>query len=188
MPDALPLTLRPATDADLAAINAIYNHYVAHSAALYQDEPWTDAERRAWFDGHGPRHPVTVAIDGGGAVVGWGSLSPFSARTGYRFTVENSVYVRPEFHGRGVGGALLADLLDRAAALGHHSVIALIDSGAAASLRLHERFGFAPAGRLTEAGLKFGRWLDVLYLQKRLGGRNFQPNFPVVATATGAIR
>ena len=57
MPDALPITLRPATDADLSAINAIYNHYVAHSAALYQDEPWTDAERRAWFDGHGPRHP-----------------------------------------------------------------------------------------------------------------------------------
>ena len=169
------LTTRPATPADLPAINAIYNHYVATSDALYQDDPWPAEERRAWFAAHGDRHPVTVATHSSGAVLGWAGLSAFSGRTGYRFTVENSVYVHPDHLGRGVGRRLLADLLDRAVALGHHSVIALIDSNAAVSLRLHRRFGFAEVGRLTEAGFKFGRWLDVVYLQKKLTAPDFSP-------------
>lgn len=173
-PQADP-TICPATPADLPAINAIYNHYVATSDALYHDVPWPPEERRAWFDAHGDRHPVTVATDAGGVVVGWAGLSAFSGRTGYRFTVENSVYVHPAHLGRGIGRRLLADLLGRAAALGHHSVIALIDSNAAVSLKLHCRFGFVEVGRLSEAGFKFGRWLDVIYLQKKLAAPDFLP-------------
>ncbi len=166
---------RLATPADLPAINAIYNHYVAHSDALYQDAPWTPGERADWFAAHGPRHPVTVATDPAGEIVGWASLSAFSGRTGYRFTVENSLYVHPNHLGRGLGRLLLADSLDRAAAAGHHSVIALIDARAAVSLHLHAAYGFVEVGRLPEAGAKFGRWLDVIYLQKMLGPPGVPP-------------
>ena len=87
---------------------------------------------------------------------------------GYRFTAEDSVYVAPGHHGRGVGSTLLADLLVRGKAGGLHCVIARVDSEQIASLRLHEKYGFAEAGRLREAGFKFGRWLDAVFLQKLL--------------------
>src|SRR5512146_1314220 len=92
---AVPMHIRLAIAADLPAVNAIYNHYVLKSTCTYQDEPTTESERIAWFDSHGPQHPVTVAVDDGGQIVGWGSLSPFRRRSAYRFTVEDSVYVHP---------------------------------------------------------------------------------------------
>jgi phosphinothricin acetyltransferase len=110
-------------------------------------------------------HPVTVAVLDG-AVVGWGSLSPFHARAAYRHTVEDSVYVRPDMQGRGIGKALLADLIARAQALGHHAVMALIDGEQGPSIALHERFGFAHVGLLKEVGCKFSRWLDVVYMER----------------------
>jgi phosphinothricin acetyltransferase len=93
--------LRDAAAADLPAINDIYNHYVLHSTCTYQEEPETADARRAWFDAHGPAHPVTVAVDDG-VVVGWGSLSPYHRRSAYRRTVENSVYVAHTHHRRGI--------------------------------------------------------------------------------------
>lgn len=162
-----PPAIRPATAADLPAINAIYNHYVLCSTCTYQTEPSTPAEREAWFEAHGPRHPVTVAeIDG--EVVGWASLSRFHARAAYGHTVENSVYVRHDRHRRGIGGALLADAMERAAAVGHHTILALIDADQAASVTLHLRHGFVQVAHLREVGFKFGRWLDVVYLQRML--------------------
>ena len=159
--------IRDARAEDLGAINAIYNHYVLHSACTYQEEPSTEQERAGWFAAHGPAYPVTVAeIDG--AVVGWGSLSKFHPRSAYRKTVENSVYVRHDLHRHGIGALLLADLIERAKSLGHHSIIALIDSGQPGSLALHERYGFVKAAHLREVGIKFGRWGDVIYLQKML--------------------
>src|SRR5579864_2194634 len=150
--------IRLATRADLPAINAIYNHYVLHSAATYQEEQSTDAEREVWFAGHGPLHPVTVAEEGG-AVIGWASLSPFHARSAYRRTVENSVYVSHDRQGQGVGSALLADSIERARALGHHTIVAGIDSGQSASIALHRKFGFEQTAHLKEVGYKLGRWL-----------------------------
>jgi phosphinothricin acetyltransferase len=161
--------LRAARREDLPAINEIYNHYVLGSTCTYQTVPSTLEERSAWFDRHGGPHPVTVAVsETDGSVVGWGSLSPFHAREAFARTVEDSVYLDPTWQGRGVGGLLLADLLERASALGHHVVIAAIDAGQAASVALHARYGFAECGRFPEVGFKFGRWLDVIYLQKRL--------------------
>lgn len=162
-------TIRIATAADLPAINAIYNHYVPISTCTYQTEPSTAAEREAWFAAHGPQHPVTVAeLDR--EVVGWASLSRFHPRAAYGRTVENSVYVRHDRHRRGIGGLLLADSIERATALGHHTLIALIDAEQTASVTLHQRHGFVQVAHLREVGFKFGRWLDVVYLQRMLAG------------------
>lgn len=160
-------TIRPATVADLPAINDIYNHYVPLSTCTYQTEPETAEGRAAWFARHGAAHPVIVAVRGG-EIVGWGSLSPFRPREAYSRTVENSVYVRHDCHRQGIGSILLADLIVRARAAGHHVIIAVIDSSQAGSIALHTRHGFAECGRLHEVGRKFGQWLEVVYLEKRL--------------------
>lgn len=158
-------TLRLARRDDLAAINEIYNHYVLHSTCTYQTEPSTIEERHTWFDAHGTRHPVTVVEDDG-KIVGWGALNKFHPRAAYGLTVENSVYLHPEYQGRGLGSLLLADLMERAAQLGHHVVIAVIDASQAPSVALHAKFGFAQCGHFREVGFKFGQWLDVVYMQK----------------------
>jgi len=163
----MDLFIRPATLADLPAINDIYNHYVLHSTCTYQDEPETPEARAAWFAAHGPRHPITVALVDG-QVLGWGSLSPFQKRAAYRNTVENSVYVHPAHHRRGIGRALLADLISRARAIGHHTIIAGIDAEQAASVAIHSAMGFQQVAFLKEVGYKFNRWLHVYYLQLML--------------------
>jgi phosphinothricin acetyltransferase len=157
-------SIRVASLDDLAAIDAIYNHYVANATCTWQYEPAPPAERRAWFDVHGVEHPITVAVDGD-AVVGFGSLSLYNKREGYRFTVENTVYVHPEHHRRGIGRALLADLIARARALGHRNIIASVSGDQEASMALHRAAGFVEVGRMKELGVKFGKWLDCVYLQ-----------------------
>jgi phosphinothricin acetyltransferase len=160
-------TIRPATEADLAAINDIYNHYVLHSTCTYQEEPETMDDRRRWFSRHGKNHPIIVA-EADGQVAGWGSLSPYHVRSAYRYTVENSVYVHHEMHRRGIGGILLGELIIRAQKIGHRAIIAAIDGEQAASVTLHEKFHFEHAGHFKEVGLKFGRWLDVIYMELNL--------------------
>jgi len=160
--------IRIATLEDLGAIDAIYNHYVRTATCTWQYEPLPEAERRAWFDAHGERHPLTVALGGDGAVVGWACLSVYNKRDGYRFTVENTLYVHPDHHRRGIGRALLADLIERARALGHRNIIAGVSGDQEASLALHRAHGFVECGRMKEIGVKFGKWLDVVYLQKVL--------------------
>ena len=161
-------SIRVATVDDLPAIDAIYNHYVRSATWTWQYDPTLPAERRAWYDAHGPKHPITVAVDGAGAIVGFGSLSVYNRREGYRFTVENTVYVHPEQQRRGIGRALLADLVERARALGHHSIVASISADQEASIGLHAAAGFVEVGRMRELGVKFGRWLDCVYMQKLL--------------------
>lgn len=162
----MPFTIRDAAPADLGAINAIYNHYVATSTCTYDRDPRGDDDAARWLASHGDAHPATIAIDpAGGDVIGWAALSPFRPRWGYRHTVEDSVYVRADRHGRGVGGALLADLVARARALGHHAVLAIVSADQDASVRLHARAGFAPIAILPQVGHKFGRWLDLSVLQ-----------------------
>jgi L-amino acid N-acyltransferase len=163
--EALELRMiRLANSADLAAINEIYNYYVLNSTCTYQETLEPMEGRRGWFEKHGDRHPITVAeIDG--RIVGWGSLSAYHARSAYRNTVENSVYVHHEFHRRGVGGAILGDLIARAKSIGHHAIIAGIDAEQGASVALHRKFGFEHVGHLKQVGFKFGRWLDVIYME-----------------------
>ena len=156
--------IRPATESDLVAINDIYNHYVLHSTCTYQEEPEPLEGRRQWFARHGDKYPVIVAeVDG--QVVGWGALSAYHARSAYGRTVENSVYVHHQHHRHGTGSLLLQELIANARGLGHHAIIAGIDAEQAASVALHARFHFEQVGHFRQIGFKFGRWLDVVYME-----------------------
>jgi len=167
-PEGPSIILRPATEADLGAINAIYNFYVRTSTATFDLEEGSLEERRQWFDQHGERYPLLVA-EAAGEVVGWCSASPFRLRPGYRHTVEDSVYIQDAWRGRGVGRLLLAALLREVERLGYHSVMALIgDSANEASVRLHASLGLRHVGIEREVGYKFDRWLDVVHMQRML--------------------
>lgn len=163
--------LRLATDADLQAINDIYNYYVPRSTCTYQLEPETIDDRQSWFREHpADRYPVVVAEFPGkpGEVAGWGSLSKFRPRAAYAPTVEASVYIRHDMHRRGLGRAILLDLIERARALGFHSVIGGASADQTASVALQESLGFVRVAHFKEVGRKFDRWLDVIYLQLML--------------------
>jgi len=161
----MDVTIRAATHADIPGILAIYNDAVLHTTASYDYEPTTLEARTAWYEAHmQQRMPIFVAEDGG-AIVGWSALHPYHPRIGYRYTVENSVYVAAERRGQGIGRTLLAPLIARARELGIHALIAAIDADNATSIRLHARFGFVQVGQLKEVGYKFDRWLDVIFMQ-----------------------
>jgi phosphinothricin acetyltransferase len=160
----MDMIIRTATRADLGAIRDIYNYYVACSTCTFQIEPETEAERLAWFEGRTAAHPVTVA-EMVGEVVGWGALSAWKSRCAYVHSVEASVYLRSDFHRRGIGRALLLDLIERACAAGHRTIIGGACTEQAASLALQESLGFERIGCFREVGYKFGRWLDVAYTQ-----------------------
>jgi L-amino acid N-acyltransferase YncA len=157
--------IRPANESDLVSINDIYNHYVLHSTCTYQEEPEPLEGRRRWFNHHGDTHPVIVAVAADGQVVGWGSLSAYHERSAYRLTVENSVYIHHEHLRRGIGSLLLEELIVRARNLGHHVIIAGIDGEQIASVVLHTKFHFEKVGHFKRVGFKFGRWLDVIYME-----------------------
>ena len=160
-------SVRPAIESDLLAINDIYNHYVLTSTCTYQEELESLEGRQRWFHHHGDRHPVIVA-EADSRVVGWGSLSPYHPRSAYRHTVENSVYVDHQHHRLGIGSLLLQALVSRARGLEHRVIIAGIDGDQAASIRLHTKFQFLKVGHLAQVGFKFGRWLDVIYMELQL--------------------
>jgi phosphinothricin acetyltransferase len=159
--------IRPAQTGDLAAINEIYNHYVTTSTATFAEEPTGAAERQQWWLEHEARYPVLV-IEADRRLIGWASLSPYIRRSAYRFTVEDSVYLRPEVCGRGLGRALLGELLEAGRAAGFRTVLALICTEQLPSLRLHAGLGFREAGRLIRVGYKFERWLDTVIMQRDL--------------------
>jgi L-amino acid N-acyltransferase len=164
---AMKVRIRLATVDDLAAVSEIYNYYVRTSTCTYQLETERLEDRRRWFEVRTPAHPVTVAETEEG-VVGWGSLSPWNPRAGYAKTVEFSVYVRPDSHRRGIGRMIVADLVDRAKALGHHVIIGGASADQTASIALQESLGFEWVACFRQVGRKFGRWLDVVYMQRIL--------------------
>lgn len=160
--------IRIALSEDLEPIRQIYNHYVAHSTTTYDEVPWTIENARKWFSAHDAAKPVTVAeLDG--VIVGYGAIGSFRTKAGYRFTVEHSVYVHHDHQRRGIGTALLCDLIRRARELGYRTMIAGIDGEQEASIALHAKFGFVKVAHLPKIGFKFGRRLDVLFMQLELG-------------------
>jgi phosphinothricin acetyltransferase len=163
-----PLPISDATEADLAGLLGIYNDVIATSTAIYSDVPVTLEERRQWWRSRTAQgYPVLAARDAHG-VAGFTTFGDFRAWPGYRFTVEHSVHVRANGRGQGVGTLLVQALLPRAAALGKHVMMAGVDADNAASIRFHERLGFERSGHLREVGYKFGRWLDLVFLQRRI--------------------
>ena len=162
-PSAEPV-VRLAIPADLTSVREIYNHYVHTSTCTFQLDPDTATEREAWFANRDSAHPVVV-IEEAGAVIGWAALSAWKERAAYARSVEASVYVHPDHHRRGLGRALLLDLIARARDLGHHVVIGGACTEHPASIALQEAVGFERVAWFREVGYKFGRWLDVIYLQ-----------------------
>jgi phosphinothricin acetyltransferase len=162
----MTVVVRPATDPDLPAILAIYNDAVRHTTAIWNDAEVDLENRRAWMEGRlRLGYPVLVGeVDG--AVVAYGSFGDFRAFEGYRHTVEHSVYVAEGARRRGVASALITALAERAGALGKHVMVAGIAADNEASLRLHRKLGFVETGRMPEVGLKFGRWLDLVLMQR----------------------
>ncbi|MGV1789036.1 N-acetyltransferase family protein [Rhizobium sp. A37_96] len=166
------MQIRDAREEDLAGITAIYNDAVANTAAIWNETQVDIDNRRRWLqDRHKLGYPVLVAVGDHGDVVGYASFGDWRAFDGYRHTVEHSVYVRNDQHRGGIGKALMIELIERARAIGKHAMVAGIEAGNAASIRLHEKLGFQQVGLLPEVGTKFGRWLDLAFLQLLLDRR-----------------
>ena len=171
------MTIRPATRADLPGILEIYNEAVLNTTATYDYEPRTLEHRLAWFEDHLKNdYPVFVAESDAGRIAGWSALNRYHDRMGYRFTTENSVYVAADQRGKGIGKLLLAPLIQAARERGFHAILAAIDAANEASIRLHAAFGFERVGCFNEVGFKFGRWLDVAYMELRLPIEERQSN------------
>jgi phosphinothricin acetyltransferase len=159
------MEIRDAVPEDFKQITAIYNEVLTHSTAIYNDRPATLEDRIAWGKARLEQdHPVLVAADGH-RITGFASFGGFRPWPGYRFTVEGTVHIHAESRGQGVGTKLLKAIIDRAKALGKHTMIAGVDAENVASLRFLERFGFVRAAHLREVGFKFDRFLDLIFLQ-----------------------
>jgi phosphinothricin acetyltransferase len=159
--------VRLATIEDAEAIRSIYNLEVAESTVTFDLVPRSLSEQQGWLTARSGAHAVVVAVDGD-EVTGFASLSPYKERPAYRTTVEDSVYVRRDQQGRGVGKALLGELLTLATHHGFHAVMGRIVGGHEASIALHQGAGFSVVGTEREVGRKFGRWLDVVVMQRLL--------------------
>ena len=167
MPDPSPVIVRLAALEDAEAIRSIYNREVTGTTVTFDLVPRSLDDQRAWLAAHAGAHPAVVAV-ASEEVVGFGSLSPYRDRPAYSTTVENSVYVASEWRGRGVGRAVLSELVRLAGLHGFHAVMARIVGGHDASIALHKACGFELVGVEKEVGRKFGRWLDVALMQRLL--------------------
>jgi len=162
------IIVRDAVEGDLPAVLEIYNHAIVNETSVWNDDVVDLANRIAWWrkrtsDGF----PVFVA-DLDGNVVGYGTFGEFRHNQGYRFTVEHSIYVTSSVQRRGVGSVLLTRLIAEARSTNRHAIVGGIASDNIASIALHQRFGFVETGRMPQVGFKFGRWLDLVLMQKLL--------------------
>jgi phosphinothricin acetyltransferase len=171
--------LRPCRADDIAAIQALYAHHVLHGTATFELIPPDTAEiSHRWQRGTAAGLPWLVATSAG-RLRGYAYAAPFRDRPAYRFTLEDSVYVAPNALGAGLGRALLTELIAQTTGSGYRQMLALIgDSGNAASIALHGRLGFRHAGTLEAVGYKFGRWLNVVLMQRALGAGDRAPGRP----------
>jgi phosphinothricin acetyltransferase len=164
------IALRDAAPADAPAVAALYAHHVLHGFGTFEEVPPPPEELALRMAGVEGRGLPWLLAEAEGALLGYAYATPYRDRSGYRFSVEDSVYVAPAAQGRGAGRALLDGLIERCTRLGFRQMIASIgDSGNAPSVRLHEVCGFEHRGRLLGVGFKHGRWLDVVWMQRPLG-------------------
>ena len=162
--------MRQALPDDIPALHAIYAHHVLQGLASFEEQPPSAAELRRRYDEVVSQKLPYLVADFGGTVAGYGYCAPYRTRSAYRYALEDSVYVHPDAQGRGVGRALLAELVRQCEALGYRQLIAVIgDSAHAASIGLHEGQGFLRVGTLRSVGFKLGRWVDSVIMQRPLG-------------------
>ncbi len=167
---SLPVLIRDAQPADMAAVHAIYAYYVTRSCASFEETPPAVEEMERRLVKTRERGLPYLVAEADGEVVGYTYAGPFRPRSAYRYTLEDSIYVAPGVARRGVGGALLGALIERCAALGYRQMIGIIgDSANQGSITLHRRLGFRQEGVLRGVGLKFGRWIDVVIMHRPLG-------------------
>ncbi len=151
-------------------MTAIYAHHVLHGTGTFEEDPPAEADFAARMAKVQAKGCAWLVAEEDGMILGYGYFAPFRERSAYRFTAENSVYVRDDIRGQGVGKALVAALLPRAEARGFRQMIAVIgDSENVGSIGLHLSLGFRQVGLLKAVGMKFGRWVDVVQMQKALG-------------------
>jgi phosphinothricin acetyltransferase len=164
------MLVRPATPQDIPAIHSIYAHHVLHGLASFEEVPPEAAEmRRRFEDITGKGFPYLVCEERG-EILGYGYCSLYRTRSAYRYTLEDSIYVKEGRQGKGIGKAVLAELIERCTALGYRQIIAVIgDSANAGSIKLHASLGFVRCGLLRSSGFKFGRWVDSVFMQLPLG-------------------
>jgi L-amino acid N-acyltransferase len=159
------LTIRLAVDDDLDGILEIYNHVIIHTTAVFQYDVHTLEMRREWFETKKRQgFPVFVAEEDG-LLTGFSTIGPFRAWQGYKYSVENSVYVDSKFRNRGIGRKLIEPVINAATKLEMHTIVAGIEAENASSIRLHESLGFVEVAHFKQVGFKFGRWLDLKFLQ-----------------------
>jgi L-amino acid N-acyltransferase YncA len=175
-PPSSEITIRPCAEEDISAVCEIYAHHVLHGLASFEVEPPSEAEvRQRWRDVVGRGFPYLVA-ERDREVIGYAYASPYRLRPAYRYTAENSVYVREGSARQGVGRLLMAALLPQCEVLGLRQIVAIIgDSANLASIRLHESLGFEMVGTIRSAGYKFGRWVDTVLMQRSLGPGDSAP-------------
>ena len=161
-------TIDAAAPADIPAIGAILNDAILNSVAAWREAPMSEDDMAQWYEGRTKDFAVLVARGPEGAVLGYASYGSFRAYSGYRHTVEHSVYVREDARGQGIGKALLARLTERARAQGQHVMVGALEAGNQASLALHAGQGFVETARMPEVGRKFERWLTLVLVQKIL--------------------
>ncbi|MCJ2184146.1 N-acetyltransferase family protein [Novosphingobium sp. 1949] len=170
------LTVEDACLEDAAAVARIYAHYVLESTATFETQPpdsETMAQRMADLTQSG--YPFLVSRDETGAVLGFGYAQRYGPRMGYKFSVETTIYVRPDSLGRGIGSSLITALVNECEARGFRQAFAVIASSEPTSVILHARAGYLPVGTLTGAGWKHGQWIDVFLMQRKLGEGNDSP-------------
>lgn len=165
------MNIRYAGKEDCAAIAEIYNHAVVNTAAIWNDQTVDVGNRVAWFEARAKLgYPVLVSEENG-VVTGYASFGDWRAFDGFRHTVEHSVYVHPEYQGKGLGLALMKRLIEEAKRIGKHVMVAGIESQNHGSIHLHSKLGFVTTGEMPQVGTKFGRWLDLTFMQLQLDNR-----------------
>lgn len=161
------LEIRKAKIDDLLGITSIYNDAIKNTVATFDTKTKTFEEQKVWFDRHGSKNPIIIAIDNRN-IVGWAALSKWSNKEAYCNTAEISVYVKDSFEKKGIGRKLIQEILKKGKKAGLHLIIARITNENQVSIHLHESVGFTQVGVMKECGYKFGKWLDVILMQKLL--------------------
>jgi L-amino acid N-acyltransferase YncA len=170
------MLVRPAALQDLSAIQSIYAYHVLHGLASFEEQPPAAEETRRRFEDVTGRGLPYLAAEEKGEVLGYGYCTLYRSRSAYRFSLEDSVYVKNGRQGKGIGKALLAELILRCEKLNYRQIIAVIgDSANAASIGVHASLGFVRAGNLRSTGYKFGRWVDSVLMQRPIGGGDMTP-------------